>query len=345
MNFPPCNRMGLPAGGKALLVVEYRSFRNTDAPHLVEIWNETFTGRGTVHLRHANLLEVHALAKPYFDPQGLIVAVEDRVPVGFAHGGFGPNNRESMLSFATGVVCAISVRPRFQGRGIGSELLARCETYLRDRGARTLQAGQLPPLTPYYFGLYGGSDLPGFLVSNEAAGPFLEVHGYQPGDTCLVLDRRLDQPLNIVDARFPNLRRRFEVQILPPLGCVSWWREAVLGPVELLECRLIEKSSDRTVGRAQVWEMEGFSRTWNVPAIGIVGAEIREDLRRQGLGKFLINSLLRSMQEQYFGLAEVQTPERNQAAVNLFRSLGFEQVDVGRTYRLEKEVPRARGNP
>ena len=43
--------------------------------------------------------------------------------------------------------------------------------------------------------------------------------------------------------------------------------------------------------------------------------------------------MLRYLQEQYFGLTEVQTMEHNQAAINLYHSLGYQQVDTGRIFK------------
>jgi ribosomal protein S18 acetylase RimI-like enzyme len=317
-------------------VVQYRRFRNNDPPGLVEIWNHAFTGRGAVQMRSSYPLERFAFAKAYFDPAGLVVAVDDDVRVGFAHAGFGPNATQSALSYESGVTCAIGVRPSHRRRGIGSELLRRCEQYLRERGARSIYAGPMSPLNPFYLGLYGGSEMPGFLASDDAAGPFFEDRGYKPYDTCVVFQRRLDQPITIADGRFPSLRRQFELRVTPRTGTTSWWQECVLGPLEPLEFRLEEVPNRRLAARAEVWEMETFSWTWGLPSVGIIDVEVRDNLRRQGVGKFLVANVLRYLQEQYFGLAEVQTPERNQSAVKLFRSLGFEQVDVGRMYRLEQ---------
>src|SRR5947209_785586 len=75
-------------------VIEYRTFHNDDPPGLIEIWNEALVGRGAAQLRNSTAFERHALAKPYFDPAGLIVAVDGNTRVGFAHAGFGPNQRE-----------------------------------------------------------------------------------------------------------------------------------------------------------------------------------------------------------------------------------------------------------
>lgn len=314
-------------------MLHYRSFRNTDPPGLVEIWNEAFTGRGAGRLRHSSLLERHVLAKPYFDAAGLIVAEEDGTLAGFAHAGFGPNQRETMLSKSAGVICLVAVRPQFQRKGIGTELLTRAEAYLKERGASQIHAGPFRPFNPFYFGIYGGSDLPGLLTSDEAAAPFLEMNGYRAIETNLVCQRQLDQPVNIVDGRFANLRKRYDVRILPRISTGTWWQESALGLVEPVEFRLEEKITGKTIARLIAWEMEVFSCTWNQPAVGILEIQVRDDVRRQGLGKFLLAQVLRYLQDQYFGLVEVQAPDHNQAAIGLFKSTGFDNVDAGRFYK------------
>src|SRR5260370_38032320 len=107
---PGCPR-SFRAPGLEGSALEYRSYRNDDPPSLVEIWNEAFLSRGAVQIRHGSALERFVFAKPYFDPEGLIVAVQDGVRVGFAHAGFGPNNAESAVSTAGGVTCLVGVRP------------------------------------------------------------------------------------------------------------------------------------------------------------------------------------------------------------------------------------------
>jgi ribosomal protein S18 acetylase RimI-like enzyme len=314
-------------------VVHYRHFRNDDPPGLAEVWNEAFSGRGEVRLRHSSPLETYVFAKAYFDRAGLIVAVEDGLRVGFAHAGFGPNEAQTALGKTNGVLCAIGVRPTHRRRGIGSELLRLCESYLTANGAQGLYAGPMPPLSPFYFGLYGGSDLPGFLASDADAEPFLRHHGYQVQGTTLVFQRSLAEAVNIADGRFPALRRRFEVRIVPKSGAATWWQECVQGPVDTVEFLLEDKATAQIAARTSVWEMDSFSWRWNQPSVGILSVEVREDLRRQGLAKFLLAQLLRYLQEQFFGLVEVQAAEQNQAAISLCQSLGFVQVDTGRLYK------------
>jgi ribosomal protein S18 acetylase RimI-like enzyme len=67
----------------------------------------------------------------------------------------------------------------------------------------------------------------------------------------------------------------------------------------------------------------------------VTDVQVRSDLRRQGLAKFLLTQVVRGLQEQYFGIMEVQTPDDNPSGLALFQALGFEPVDQGRVFRRE----------
>lgn len=314
-------------------MIVYRTFRNFDPPHLASIWNDAFPNRGSYPLTNNVPFERWVLSKPYFDPAGLFVAVDDNRPVGFAHAGFGPNDTGDDLGTANGVVCIVAVLTAYRRQGIGSELLSLCEEYLRRRGATALWAGAMRPANPFYFGLYGGSDSPGFLTSDPGAGPFLEMNGYVGASTALVFQRRLDQPVTVADPRFNLLKRRYEVQILPRTPVGTWWQECQFSTLEPIEFRLEDKLTGMPAARCMLWEMEGYSWRWQAPSAGLLDLQVRADLRRQGLGRFLVTQILRFLQDQYFMILETQMSERNAPAVGLFRSLGFEQADVGRLYR------------
>lgn len=322
-----------------------RCFRNDDPPRLAEIWNEAFTGRGSYPLRSLSPLERCVLSKPYFDPAGLIVAEEMGGPVGFVHAGFGPSDDESRLDTTRGVICAIAVRSTHRRKGVAAELLRGAETYLAGRGTRTIHAGPRWPRCPFYFGLYGGSNMPGFLDSDPATGPFFLRQGYKAHEATVVWQRRLEQPVPAADARFVALRRRFDVRLMPQMSMGSWWQECVYGLLEPVEFRLHDKLSGMPAARALLWEMEGYSGRWGCPSVGMLDVQVRSELRRQGLAKFLLTQILRRLQEEYFGVVEVQAPEENETAAALFQSLGFEGVDVGRVYLKDVPQPNLNGHP
>lgn len=315
-------------------MIEYRSFRNTDPPGLVDVWNETCAGRGCYPLRNPSLFDRWILSKPYFDPDALVVAedTETQKVVGFALSGFGPNAEQTGLAKNVGIICTVQVLPAARRKGVGKELLTRSEAYLARNGATELRVGSMWPQNPYLFGLYGGSNSPGFLESDEGVGPFLEANGYVKRESVLVFQRRLDSALAVADGRFPILRKRYDIQLLRQAAVGSWWVECIWGVLEPVEFRAFDKLTGMPAARAVVWELEGFNWRWKFPSAGILDVQVRPDLRKQGVGKLLVFHILRFLQDQFFGIGELQVRASDPAAVGLCKSVGFEQVDVGWVY-------------
>jgi len=317
-------------------VIAYRRFRNTDPPALADVWNESHASRSSYPVRTPALLERWIFSKPYFDPDGLIVAVDTQAEgrvVGYILSGFGPNAELSALDYSQGVICLLAIRPAYRRRGIARELVHRAEEYLLRQGATTLRAGPRWPYCPFGFGLYGGTNCPGFLASDPGADPLFRKLGYAPAGTTRVFHKRLDSPLAVVDTRFQLLRRRYETVVIRSAVPPSWWHECVWGTLEPVEFRLTDKLADHFIAaRALVWELEGYGWRWGLPAAGVLDIQVREDLRGQGLGKFLMVQVLRFLQEQYFGLCEVQAADTQPELTGLCWALGMEQVDYGTTY-------------
>lgn len=314
-------------------MIHFRRFTNFDPPRIAMIWNEGLAGRGAAQLRLVAGLERYYLSKLYFDPAGLILAFDDQTPVGFVHAGFGPNAAGNEIDPTQGIICGLVVRPQYRRQGFGSELIKRAETYLNDRGTTKILAGPHWPFNPFFLGLYGGSDAPGYLLSDETVHPFLEKHGYAATRRRSVYHRPLDKPLIINDPRFSELRKRYEVTVQPRVALSNWWQENVVGTLEPLEIRVEDRGTRSIVGRALIWEMEGFSWRWNVPSAGILDFSIREDMRRQGMGRFFLAHVLRYLQEQYFVVCECHAEYDDPCAQGLLTSLEFVPVDEGRIYQ------------
>jgi ribosomal protein S18 acetylase RimI-like enzyme len=310
-------------------VVEYRTFRNTDTPRLVAVWNESFTNRGAPRLVNNTMLERYVLAKPIFDPKGLFVAEVNGAVVGWAHAGMSLNPFGTQ---AVGVVCLLGVRPAFRRQGIGSELLKRAEQYLREKRAETFQAGGHWPNNPFYMGIYGGCDSPGFLVSDTLAEPFFTKHGYRVVQKIHVLQRTLDQPMKMFDPRFVPLRQKFDLQFGSPRRLLSAWHEEVHGYVDPLQFVLTDRNSKSWAARTLVWEMESFSLYWRRPTVGIFDFEVNGPYRRQSVGRYFLSLIMKYIQEQFFTLVELHLDETNQYGLDFLRSLEFQHVDTGQVF-------------
>ncbi len=310
-------------------MVCYRTFKNTDPPRLVEVWNETFTGRGAVRLASSTPLERFVLSKPLFDPEGLIVAEDGGSVLGFAHAALGPPEPAGP---SDGVVCLVGVRPGSQRHGVGTELLRRCEEYLHRRQVRNIYAGGHWPRNPFYMGLYGGCESPGFLRSDPLAEPFFLRHAYRLDHQVLVMQRSLDQRFKLFDPRFLTLRQRFDLQVDYPRTLRGWWRECVVGYLDPLEFVLLDRKSCLPAVRTLVWDMEGFALRWRAASVGILDFEVLPDYRRQGLGKLFLSYIMRQVQEQFFQIVELHLPHDNPLALCFLQGLGFKHVDTGQIF-------------
>ena len=83
-------------------MIDYRPFRNTDPPALCEIWRSHAPLRAFFQPLTPPMLETTVLSRPFFDREGLIVAVEDGEPIGFVHAGFGRDQEGNSLDTSIG---------------------------------------------------------------------------------------------------------------------------------------------------------------------------------------------------------------------------------------------------
>jgi GNAT superfamily N-acetyltransferase len=317
-------------------VIDYRNFSNFDPPHLVRLWNAGLANQRAVFLPGdgTTMLEFFTLAKPYFDPAGLIMACDNAQPIGMVHAGFGRGADGNSLDHETGVICTLVVLPAHRRKGVGRELLHRAEEYLRQRGAKTILAGPLAPNNPFTFGLYGGADSAGLLESHGDARPFFEKHGYQVWKSCGVFQRQLKSGYIPPDVRFQNIRQKYDI-IAAAYSKAGWWKECVLGPIEAVAYRLEDKDTKETVAQALLWDMDTYYQCWSAAGVGLISLEVPADRRRQGLAKYLLAQILRHLRDQPFNLFEARANLDDEAMLGLLKGLQFVQVDIGHCFKRE----------
>ncbi|MCS7014595.1 MAG: GNAT family N-acetyltransferase [Gemmatales bacterium] len=308
-----------------------RPFRNSDPPHLVRLWNQALTGRGAGILVNVNCLELAVLSKPYFEPQGLLVAELGGQVIGWAHAGFGPDASGQHLSMERGVICVLVVHPQYRRRGIGSELLRSAEDYLRGRGVSEIYFGSHRPLCPFYWGLYGGSEPSGILESDRDARPFLEKRGYRVGAMHAVYQRVLDGSTYEVSGAAAAWKAQCQLQVTAQPTPSSWFEACATSPLEMLRFQLVHQG--RVLAQMDMWEMELFGWRWKQPSVGLLNLQVADDANAQGLEAVLAARALQYLEQQYYTLVEMHVPEQAPTLRKCLRDLGFEMVDRGMVYR------------
>jgi ribosomal protein S18 acetylase RimI-like enzyme len=317
--------------------IRYRPFRNSDPPQLAEIWRARARERGVVQPMSAELFEQLVLAKPYFDNEGLIVALDQEVPVGFVHAAFGPTDDLAGISRVMGVTSMLMVRPDYRRLGIGHNLLARSEEYLRQHGAKVLYGGGVYPLNPFYLGLYGGSELPGVLESDAEAQRLYRSSGYREIDRCVILHRDLADFRQPISRQQMQIRRSTTVQATSDPQSSTWWEACTFGGFDRTRYDLIDNASGASLAHASTWNMDFLAATWGVRAVGLIDIAVDQHQRRQGYATYLLSEIFRRLQAEGVSVVESQTMLReNSAALAMYQKLGFREIDRGIIFRKEE---------
>jgi ribosomal protein S18 acetylase RimI-like enzyme len=314
-------------------LIEYRPFHNTDPPQLTELWNFGKLGPGAVLEFPSDALDMLVFAQPYFDRDGLIVACDGREVVGFVHAGFGANAAGTWISTDAGVICAVLVRLDYRRRGVGRELVAQAESYLRRRGAQEICAGEHERRNPFYLGLYGGAESAGMLASDPAAAPFFTALGYQPAVRYVLMRRDISQKNDPFDPRLLAVKRAMKFGVMDHPADADWWWMTRQGRFGSLTFVLVPNAGGPPPAEVTFWEMELHTATRGERTVGIADLKVSTADRRKGYARALLTEVIRRLREELVTRVEVTIREDNAAALNLFRSLQFEQFDTGVVYR------------
>ncbi len=320
-------------------MLRYRGFRNTDPPIVAEIWRSRADELALVQPVSADLFEQFVFGRLHFDYAGLILALDDDRPVGFAHASFGPDAANHRLSTETGVTCLILVRPDCDQAAIAAGLLDRCEAYLLGRGAKCLYGGGLWPLSPFYSGMCGGCETLGVLDSDLVSRQLYSARGYQAVDHTLLFRQDLQGfriPMHRLHAQ---CRRRMLVQVIVDAPARSRWEAMTVGEFEATRFELVPRGGGPQVGCALVRAMEWGRAGRPGRVAGLVDLFVEPNCRRQGIATYLIGELARSLANQGVSFLEAQAQLSNLPLLQLYRKLGFLQVAEGTIFR--KSVPPA----
>lgn len=308
------------------LVVQYRTFHNSDPPEILKLWHVSSLGPSAAEGFPCDILELFVFSQPFFDTNGFIVAVDGDRICGFIHAGFRPNEAGNGLDRTSGVICGLVVHPEHRRAGIGRELLKRAESYLSEQGASSVVAGGGPDGNGFYNGIYGGLQCSGFAAASAPWTEFFSQSGYEPHLTTKILHRDLSTGRDPVSSRIIRYRRRLNLVITDRVGELNWWWHVRFGQLDGLTFELRQRHDEMLVASGQIVGLDVYVPKWGVRAVGLQDVHVPEEHRRHGYGMSLVLEICRRLREQSIQLVEVQVEEQNVPAFELFTAVGFEPV-------------------
>ncbi|MFM8415699.1 MAG: GNAT family N-acetyltransferase [Planctomycetota bacterium] len=309
-------------------MISFDCFRNDDPPLLADAWRGADLGPAALQPMTSAALEAAVFSKPYFDRHGLVVARDGERLVGFAHAAFGPNADRSAIDTSVGTTLLVVVPPHERQTEIEDGLLARCEEYLRRRGATTILGGGSPDEGGFYLGLYGGSDLPGILDSAPGMQAVFRRAGYREAGRIAVLRRPLAGFRPPVNRLQVAIRRATTVRVIDEPARRTWWEAATTTGLALRRYEL-RGEADALLGSASFWDVQPLAASWGLAMAGLLRVDIEGARRRQGLANYLVAEALYDLGREGTTIVENHVAEDNAPARQLFSKLGFQATDHG----------------
>lgn len=310
-----------------------RRFTNADPPAIAEIWSRQSPQRGMVQPMSPAVLEQCLFGKQTFDPEGFRIATRDGQPVGFAHASFGPNEEGDDFDYSLGVTQMVMMHPEYKSPELASSLLEDSEAYLRGHGARVLYGGGMEPLNAFYLGLYGGSELSGVLGTDEAFNRVFQQGGYEVAADAVVLHLELARFRPAVSREQRMLKREtcFDQNYCPAPS--TWWEANRLGDVDRQRFRLTKRNSHEVMASVDFWDIEPLASSWGIRTSGMRNLYVHAEHRRKRLASYLLAEAFKLLRKRGVSLVEAHVLRDNEAALSLYRGIGFTEVDTGTVYR------------
>lgn len=297
------------------------------------LWHNSELGRGAAMGFSHDAFNAVNFSQPYFDPRGLIFACDGPEVIGFVHAGFACDASEARLSHQTGVICAVVVQPQRRRQGIGRELVARAEDYLKDAGATTVFAGPSEERDPFFFGLYGGVQPAGFLESDPHADPFFQAIGYEPAERYSIFQCDVASHRGPSTFSLASLRRKTELDIDEQPENPTWWWLTRTGRLDSLRFRLVPKGGGPPFAALTVLGLDFYISRWQERAAGFIDLSVFDSDRPRDYVQLLLIESVRRLRQELVTRVEIHASDADADTTSLCEATGFTKVDAGVVYR------------
>ena len=320
-------------------MLSIRSFRNTDPPKLLEIWQQYFLQEAQhVVPVSTSVLQQNVFGLPFFDRQGLFLALEDGCPVGFAHASFGPNRDKSDVNPETGVVNLIMVVPQYpQKMELGRQLLEHCEEYLKAKGAKVIFGGSTRSSASFYTGLYGGCEPVGIYENEEALVSVYESSGYDTLYNTIRFEYDLRNYRTPFTPKSVVWKRKTTINYSDELPTDNWFQSCTTIHFDWFEATAVLKPQGQKLGEVQMriaQPLEVLGLNIQIPpTAALQNMRIDESASHQGLGTYLLGEALRRLAaELHPSRIETIVMQEEETFVKFLRKFGWKESGHGRVF-------------
>ena len=296
---------------------------------MVDLWNRLPKVGGLVDQTDYTTLERHVFAKPYFDREGLSIAEHNGKIIGFSHAGFSPQESLAELDYQTGIVSQLRMDAAVSDSSVANRLLTMSINYCRSKGATTVHAGCDFPHSPFYLGLYGGSQLPGVIEQDDQSLTGFKEFGFVEHDRIVILELRLSELKSIMGRQQMSVRRNYLINATSDPLEQSWWESCTLGVAGRERFTVINKRTKEVSGTVSFWDMQPLSDSFGGKSRGLYNLAIEDNLRRSGIATYLVGESLKHLAKSDVTIVEAQTRSSDAASVALFEKLGFKKTSSG----------------
>lgn len=294
------------------------------------IWNAQPEAKRLARQLRVPTFEHFVLAKPYFDREGLLLAVDNGRAIGFVHAGFGPSDSHS-VDRNVGVICAFNILPDHDSVELRGKMLSEVEQYLYSRGVTQIFGGAVSPMNSFYHGLSSIGEAAGVLDEDQSTQELFRSAGYVERHRNVVLRRDLTAFRPGFDRKQRALQREIDVCVDLETDLSDWWELCRYGPLPRCGFDAVERESRTKVARVYWWD-QAFTGASLQSSVSFNNVEVSETLRRSGIGTLLMNEAMKQLKSSGAFYATAQVPETDEVALAFFSSLGFTEETRGTTF-------------
>lgn len=315
-------------------MITLRSFRNTDTSSLCAIWNEHHADLGLECEIDPLRFELFSLAKPYFEPENLLIAEDQTGRIqGFLH--FGPISNDDLSNTAMDeiAVFALCVRPDPDEDRVAKELLQRvCET-ARKLGSRICTFRPMLPNAAFYLSLGPADCMAGVISQEVRLCKWLSQCEFSPQTPTCLWELELMAFQAPIDRIQIQIRRAATVHQQLDEPELPWWLACALGHTEPTKFQLTHRQEKRTLCEALFWTLSPELQSSPAQIVWLWPPNQCTSPPEQDYQVFLLSEALRQYQEERVDYVRTAALADDSMLTALFRRLGFRVIHNGMVFQ------------